>query len=410
MRNQPALVSVCLSWGLVAVTVFYVLAARVRLLDIPLERDEGEYAYAGQLLLDGVLPYQHVYNMKMPGIYALYALLLKVLGTSCSAIHLGLLAVNVAAVLMLFFIGRRLCGRLGGAVAAACFAALSVSQTVQGVFANAEHFVLVFALAGVLVLLRAIDKRRMRDYGLSGLFFGAAFLTKQHGFAFGLFGWMLLLTTLARRPFARQRVIMVFACGMLLPFVLCCTIFYAAGLFDEFWFWTFSYGRSYGALVPFDSGLQMFQERFAAIVRPSLWIWGLAGVGLCACFLNRSLQGRRLPLIGFTVCAFISVCPGFFFRPHYFIMLLPAVALLVGCAAGWGRQLLSLRFSEIYCDLGPIIIVAVALAAWGAAEYDYLYVQAPRQVLRSTYGSNPFPESPEIARYIRTHSAEDDRI
>lgn len=36
----------------------------------PLERDEGEYAYAGQLMLQGIPPYQLAYNMKLPGTYA----------------------------------------------------------------------------------------------------------------------------------------------------------------------------------------------------------------------------------------------------------------------------------------------------------------------------------------------------
>ncbi len=30
---------------------------RIRLLPTPLERDEGEYAYAGQLMLQGIPPY-----------------------------------------------------------------------------------------------------------------------------------------------------------------------------------------------------------------------------------------------------------------------------------------------------------------------------------------------------------------
>ena len=34
-----------------------VAVARLRLLAFPLERDEGEYAYAGQLILQGIPPY-----------------------------------------------------------------------------------------------------------------------------------------------------------------------------------------------------------------------------------------------------------------------------------------------------------------------------------------------------------------
>jgi len=42
------------AWIVVGLTVLFVLAVRMRLRDMPLERDEGEYAYAGQLILQGV--------------------------------------------------------------------------------------------------------------------------------------------------------------------------------------------------------------------------------------------------------------------------------------------------------------------------------------------------------------------
>ena len=60
---------------------------RVRLLDVPLERDEGEYAYMGQLILDGTPPYTEAYNMKFPGIYFIYAGILWLFGETHTAIH-----------------------------------------------------------------------------------------------------------------------------------------------------------------------------------------------------------------------------------------------------------------------------------------------------------------------------------
>ncbi len=44
-----------------------VCAIRLRFLQMPLDRDEGEYAYAGQLMLAGIPPYKLAYNMKLPG-------------------------------------------------------------------------------------------------------------------------------------------------------------------------------------------------------------------------------------------------------------------------------------------------------------------------------------------------------
>ena len=68
------------TWVVLFAIIFATAAVRWHLLDVPLERDEGEYAYAGQLILQGIPPYEQVYNMKLPGIYAAYAVLLALFG------------------------------------------------------------------------------------------------------------------------------------------------------------------------------------------------------------------------------------------------------------------------------------------------------------------------------------------
>ena len=101
-------------WALATIVFTLVVAIRIRLLGIPLERDEGEYAYAGQLILQGIPPYKLAYNMKFPGTYAAYAVNHVDLRTNNSAIHLGLLLVNVATIALIFFLGRRLINTMAG--------------------------------------------------------------------------------------------------------------------------------------------------------------------------------------------------------------------------------------------------------------------------------------------------------
>src|SRR5271154_7088682 len=81
-------------WLVVLVVLLFVGFIRVRLLEMPLERDEGEYAYAGQLILQGIPPYELAYNMKLPGTYFAYALGMAVFGETTSGVHLTLLVVN----------------------------------------------------------------------------------------------------------------------------------------------------------------------------------------------------------------------------------------------------------------------------------------------------------------------------
>src|SRR5213594_4579259 len=94
------------AWYALAVIVFaLIIAIRIRLLGIPLERDEGEYAYAGQLMLQGIPPYMLAYNMKFPGTYAAYALIMSIFGQTIFGIHLGLLLVNTATSGLIFLLG-----------------------------------------------------------------------------------------------------------------------------------------------------------------------------------------------------------------------------------------------------------------------------------------------------------------
>src|SRR5580704_5397303 len=81
--------------GLLLILVFN-FVIRWHLREMPLERDEGEYAYAGQLLLQGASPYEHAYTvmLKLPGTWVVYAFIMAVFGQTATAIHVGVIAIN----------------------------------------------------------------------------------------------------------------------------------------------------------------------------------------------------------------------------------------------------------------------------------------------------------------------------
>jgi hypothetical protein len=77
-------------WLLLSLIILFVIVVRTRLLDLPLERDEGEYAYMGQLLLQGIPPYSEAYNMKFPGTNLMYAGIMALFGQTIRG-YMGLL-------------------------------------------------------------------------------------------------------------------------------------------------------------------------------------------------------------------------------------------------------------------------------------------------------------------------------
>jgi len=114
-------------WAVLVAIMLFTAVIRIRLLEVPLERDEGEYAYAGRFILQGVPPYARLYNMKMPGIYAAYAIILAVFGQTHTGVHTGLLVTNAVTILLVFLLVKYLTDSFAGVFAAAAFAVMSLA-------------------------------------------------------------------------------------------------------------------------------------------------------------------------------------------------------------------------------------------------------------------------------------------
>jgi len=396
--------------GVLVVVVLATAAVRVRLLDLPIDRDEGEYAYFAQLLLQGIPPYAQAYNFKMPGIYAVYALILALFGQTPTAIHLGLLIVDAVTIVLVFFVADRVFGATVAAVAAAAFATLSLSPRLLFSAAYAEHFVLPPVLAGVLVLLHAIARRRMSAFFGSGLLFGTAFLVKQSGGAFLAFA--VLYTLLGESDAARRRLVAggALVVGALAPFATLCLFLFFAGTFGNFWFWTFTYAHTYATLTPFAQGLINLGSALGEILPTSYLAVALSAFGFSAFFWARETRARALFVTLFAGAALLATSAGLYFRNQYFILLLPVLAILAGVGVdSVARRLSSVRAPALRYGI-PIALAAGPLLHLVYLERAILFTGTPHQVLRAIYGMNPFPESVEIARYIRERTSPDDRI
>jgi len=377
---------------------------RFRLRDMPLERDEGEYAYAGQLILQGIPPYRLAYNMKFPGTYAAYSVILALLGQTPAGIHCGLLLLNAGTTLLTYLLGRRLLGPVAGVVAAATFALLSASPSVLGLAGHATHFVIAAATAGVFLLLKALDCRSKALLLASGLLFGLAFLMKQPGGVFVLFGVFCLVRSRWKQPVERQSVVLdlaVFLLGACLPFALTCLALLQAGVFHEFWFWTFIYARQYASIPNLSQGMENFMENAPAAIGPSFLLWILAALGITSPLWSGKASRNASFLLGFFVCSLLAVTPGLYFRPHYFLLLLPALSLLTGVAVAAATDSLLEASRNRVLLLIPVAVFAFSFTYSVVRESTLFFKLDPITACRTIYGLNPFPEAVRIGEYLR---------
>jgi Dolichyl-phosphate-mannose-protein mannosyltransferase len=398
--------------ALVFVLAFFAFV-RVRLRTMPLERDEGEYAYAGQLILQGIPPYKLVYSMKLPGTYAAYAGIMAVFGQTSSGIHLGLMLANLAASLLVFLLGRYLYGTLAGVLSACTYALLSTRSSVLGFEGHATHFVVLAALAGIFILLHAIGSSSKTLLFCSGVSLGLAFLMKQPGIAFALFAILYWLWAERERPRTQIAVgCAILMSGIAAPCVLPCVILYRGGVFREFWFWTFSYARAYGSILDLSQGWRELRVIGPWVIRPFI-IWEIAAVGLTAVTWSRKVGRHSAFLLGFLIFSALAVCPGLYFRPHYFILLLPAVALLAGIAISAAQDELRRKPRLAWLPLATFV-VAFAFSVHG---YWNIYFRLdPLAVYEKEHDSQGFGcadgclEDQVVGDYIRTHSSPNDEV
>lgn len=398
--------------ALIMVLAFFAFV-RVRLRTAPLERDEGEYAYAGQLILQGIPPYKLIYSMKFPGTFGAYALIMALFGQTSAGIHLGLMLANLAASLLVFMIGKYLYGALTGVLSACTYALLSTRSSVLGFEGHATHFVVLAALAGILLLLHAIDKSSKILLFCSGLSLGLAFLMKQPGIVFAVFAVLYWLWTERQRPRAQIAAgSAILICGIAAPFVLTCLILYRAGVFHEFWFWTFSYARAYGSILSLRDGWHELRVTGPWVIRPFV-IWEIAAVGLTAAIWSRKVRKRSAFLLGFLVFSGLAVCPGLYFRPHYFIMLLPAVALLTGIAISAAQEELRSKPRLAWLPLA-VFVIAFAFSIHG--HWNIYFRLDPLAVYEKEHDSqgpgcaDGCLEDQAVGDYIRTHSSPDAQV
>jgi hypothetical protein len=403
-----------LQYIVLAMILSVVLYVRLRLLHVPLERDEGEYAYMGQLMLKGIPPYLEAYTMKLPGVCALYAVFMVLFGHTVAGIHLGLLFVNGISVFLTYLLANRLLGREAAILSCATYAVLSLSYSVLGVFAHATHFVVLFILSGFVLLLHYTDRWHLKILFLSALCFGLACIMKQHAALLASFALFYLLWCSRKNIFINKYRVLadcgVFVSGMIMPYlvVIICIIY--AGVFERFWFWTMLYAQEYVSEIDLALGWNYFYQNFGAMVGAQLPLWFMSGMGGVFLCLKRTNDVDKVFLFGFFLFSLFAVCPGWYFRPHYFIMMLPAVSLLAGVVAQpSGLLLSSIRSLAIqYSVLTILLISAFAYACY--RENDYYFSHSPRQVSRATYALSPFPEALPIARYIKDHTETGDRI
>jgi hypothetical protein len=362
-------------------------------LPVPLERDEGEYAWAADVLGHGGLPYRDTFLQKPPGIILIYRGIFSTIGAGAVAIHAALAANYVLVAYLLYRLGRRVTGdRQGGLWAAFLFVLSLISPAYQAAVTGTEAFMILPLVAAMACLWTVAERGADGRVAAAGLLFGLAIFFKQvavfHGVHIGL-----SFLILGRNWTQRIRWLAIFCVCGLVPYTAWAGWYAARGALAPFLDCLLWHNLEYisGGMEAHGWPRLVRELKQFALFDLVAWAGAAAAVGMMLC-------QRRWWLAwfvgGWLVAAAAGICSGGYYRGHYFIQGLPPLCLACAFALCALR-----RFSH-----APAIAALAILAVW-AWPRPWAFGKSPEQQSLERYHVPRFINAVRVGDWLRAMAA-----
>lgn len=319
-----------------AAALVLVLLQAIPNLCYPIGRDQATYCVIGRGLLHGHELYRELWDNKPPGIFYIYAAIVKIFGPAMWSIGvvdiLWLLGISVC----IFRFAERTLGKATAFLAVVTNAAMHIRAGYWNA-AQPEAFVMLFIFGSYLWLAGAGPRAKLKDAG-AGVLFAAAFWVKYNAVAFLPFLLLLPFLELEKLDSRPRRLRLAVswrqwawaAARFVAGFLLAC-----AGSLFYLWFsgsWNAFWEEHFEVLARYSS---------VAIERiPHYWAWAASRIQfwmgswtMCAALVAVVLAWRRRDLARFAP-ALVGAAAGFAalavqvrYQPYYFETCYPFFAV-----------------------------------------------------------------------------------
>jgi 4-amino-4-deoxy-L-arabinose transferase-like glycosyltransferase len=358
--------------------------------------DEAVYSVVANEIVDGGRPYVDAVERKPPLLFWTYAAVFKVAGKyNWKALHAVALLWTLGTMAGLYVIGRRLFDRETGLIAALLYSVFQPWATANNLAFNGE-LLMNLPLVWAWAIAFGRGESRMRPELLAaGALLGAGFLLKQPAAiaAVPLGIYLLLPGYRATRGVTRMESVIhaaILATGFFATLGLVASVLHQQGILREGFFWTFT---NHAIPHVFWSAGVLYTLAFIGACLPLV-------IGAEMAFRNKDglwtkRSAERMALLGLLVASVLGAAAGARFYPHYYIQLVPPLALL---AAPHYASLWCERTPPRYWFLRPAIMsawLAITVVAFSISHWQFLAWHR---------------EPSETARYLSEHSAPEDKV
>jgi 4-amino-4-deoxy-L-arabinose transferase-like glycosyltransferase len=389
----PARRTVAIGAGVVLAAT---LLVRLPLLRLPLDPDEGGYAYIAQRWADGARLYSPQAWVDRPqGLMVLF----RAVGTvSYSALAIRAAAVLVACVLALAVaaiawavVARTARGPVAAAVAAGTAVVLGAGSLVEGYQLNGELAASAVGCAGLAVgWWWRVGRLRTGWLLAAGALCGAALLMKQS--AVDALVVLVVLVATARR----WRPALLAVAGMVVA-VGAAVVHAAITGWSDWWYAVVQFQRAVAASQPL-GGRWDGVRHVAWHVAPELA--GAAVVAVVALVLlrRRDVAGSAWwALLVWPLVALVAIVSGPYAHPHYWVQGVAPLAVLVGAAVALVPRRVGIALTAVALAL-PLVLLAV------------LSVRSPERRTATVVTDHRLLVNDQVSAWLRAHSSPDDRV
>lgn len=407
-HRLPSTVEILLLAVLFAVLALIVLA-QANPGTSSIRRDSGFYLYIGDQLLHGKTLYRDVWDHKPPAIYYLNALALWIGKGSRWGVWLVEFIFLFTAVCFSYISLNRLWGT-SAALAGTSLWLYGLESTLQGGNLT-EEYPLALHFISLFLFIRLLEQPAHRLFQfLLGVMLAATFLFRPNIAAIQiLMGFVLLIAAWMQKRYKDILPLLTrVGIGAALPILFVAGYFGAKGLFKDLIDAAFTYNFAYSQ-TPLNEG-----SRIAAgfnILEGAAWI-ALGGY-LSAIWLFKKDAHNRFVclylLLGTPLLIYVND-PAKRFYPHYFMSLLPFLALLG--AALWRliqtKVFSNIRLSSVYQLGGYFLLLAAAMLYFFQTDRAQGYINAV--VGYRTDEKWMVERRSPVAAYVRSHTQPDDLV
>jgi 4-amino-4-deoxy-L-arabinose transferase-like glycosyltransferase len=357
--------------------------------------DETVYSVVANEIVDGGRPYVDAVERKPPLLFWTYAAIFSIAGKfNWPALHLVALLWVLATMTGLYVIGRDLFARETGLVAALLYSIFQPWETAKNLAFNGEMLMNLPLVWSWAIAFRRSSSVWRPELFLAGALACAACLLKQPAAiaAVPLGIYFLLPAYRFSRGLTFTHAIAhaaVFAAGFLMALLIVTLVLIRQSILAEAFYWSVT---NHSIPHVFWDEAVRTTLMFVVVCLPLL-------IAAAAGYRTRDLwaekTAERTALLGLFVASAVGTAAGARFYFHYYIELIPPLALF---AAPYLARLWSGRLAPSYSILRAGITqawLALTVVAFGIAHVRGLASQR---------------HATETGRYLREHSAADDRI